>query len=1007
MTNMKHLRLVCALVALFVCVIGQASAQGGMSGARLFVGTTPLNRLAVTGTFSSSFWIRGDGVLAAITEGDVSGLVGDLAAKEPALGNPSVSGYVLSSTTGGVRSWIPASGGGGSGTVNSGTSGQVAYYASGGSAVSGETQVTLGQLPALVSGVVSGCAVAYTGTNYIYSVGGGVVAIGGAYYTYPGGSVTLATADPSNPRTDLIVIDVSSGTATAAAITGTAAVNPIAPEPDSTQLQLTTVSVAASSTAPSGYTVTTVFDEGSGGEWNTFQYNPSGGGATFNAADTSGPFSGSTDTKATAAATNASVRYQASASASLAADQTLTLEVNTGGTAWASTRSLKIFYQLNGTRVGNNVYLHDGVFGFSSATSGYQKVSIPMSAFATGTGLVNEYKIVVDGTGGNLTFLIDAIEMQTPASTGGSGVGVGITDLGGDGDVQAHGTGAVSATVTGIQSTPIDVPTANGHVATYNSSTNTINWDAPAVGTVTSVTGTAPVVSSGGATPSISMAPATTSIDGYLLHTDWAIFNGKEPALGNPGTSGWVLSSTTGGVRSWIAPVTGGITQLTGDGTAGPGSGSQALTLSNTAVTAGSYGDGSHVPALTFDPKGRATNAVSTAIAIGASAIISGQLALARGGTGADLSATGGAGQYVKQATSGGAFTVGTIPVADVPGFGGVTVTGTPSTGQVPTATSSTAATWQTITSYPGSITGVTSLPTPGSGTDDAFYRLRTAGAVDRLYQGVQDGSINHVLVKVQNGLIYPGKPIFVTPGGLSSSPPPVVPVVISSLESGLIGAWLLNNAYSSSLTALDSSLLTPSTLNSNNGTITNSAGWVTEGSNLGPWIFSPNHLYQIAVPNASSLSPASCTVIVGIETTVGTGFIGRVVAKSTNDINESLPFMMDVNGGVPRFIVADGTHEPIVTSTTNVSDGAWHQVIGTRTHGSQLSIIVDGGTAVTTTDTASGTTTNSESLILGGQNGTSTDFFQGKIAYVLVWSRVLTSTELTTEEADPFAPWR
>ncbi len=27
-----------------------------------------------------------------------------------------------------------------------------------------------------------------------------------------------------------------------------------------------------------------------------------------------------------------------------------------------------------------------------------------------------------------------------------------------------------------------------------------------------------------------------------------------EPALGNPGTSGWVLSSTTGGVRSWIAP---------------------------------------------------------------------------------------------------------------------------------------------------------------------------------------------------------------------------------------------------------------------------------------------------------------------------------------------------------------------------------------------------------------------------------------------------------------------
>lgn len=44
----------------------------------------------------------------------------------------------------------------------------------------------------------------------------------------------------------------------------------------------------------------------------------------------------------------------------------------------------------------------------------------------------------------------------------------------------------------------------------------------------------------------------------------------------------------------------------------------------------------------------------------------SGQLSLARGGTGADLSATGGTGQYVKQATAGGAFTVGTIPASDI-----------------------------------------------------------------------------------------------------------------------------------------------------------------------------------------------------------------------------------------------------------------------------------------------------------------------------------------------------
>ena len=67
------------------------------------------------------------------------------------------------------------------------------------------------------------------------------------------------------------------------------------------------------------------------------------------------------------------------------------------------------------------------------------------------------------------------------------------------------------------------------------------------------------------------------------------------------------------------------------------------------------------------------SNFVNTVLVAGdipslaASKITSGQIALARGGTAADLSATGGSGQYVKQTGAGSALSVGTIAAGDLP----------------------------------------------------------------------------------------------------------------------------------------------------------------------------------------------------------------------------------------------------------------------------------------------------------------------------------------------------
>jgi hypothetical protein len=72
----------------------------------------------------------------------------------------------------------------------------------------------------------------------------------------------------------------------------------------------------------------------------------------------------------------------------------------------------------------------------------------------------------------------------------------------------------------------------------------------PAQGTVTAVTATAPVVSSGGTAPDISMPAANTTTNGYLTSTDWNTFNNKgsgtvtSVAALTLGTSGTDLTST-------------------------------------------------------------------------------------------------------------------------------------------------------------------------------------------------------------------------------------------------------------------------------------------------------------------------------------------------------------------------------------------------------------------------------------------------------------------------------
>jgi hypothetical protein len=103
-------------------------------------------------------------------------------------------------------------------------------------------------------------------------------------------------------------------------------------------------------------------------------------------------------------------------------------------------------------------------------------------------------------------------------------------------------------------------------------------------GVVTSVTGTAPVVSSGGATPAISMAAANTTTNGYLTSTDWNTFNNK---TSNTGTVTSVAATVPSFLSVSGSPITtSGTLALTYSGTALPvANGGTGATTAATALT--------------------------------------------------------------------------------------------------------------------------------------------------------------------------------------------------------------------------------------------------------------------------------------------------------------------------------------------------------------------------------------------------------------------------------------
>lgn len=207
-----------------------------------------------------------------------------------------------------------------------------------------------------------------------------------------------------------------------------------------------------------------------------------------------------------------------------------------------------------------------------------------------------------------------------------------------------------------------------GQVLTSAGAGTAPTWSTPASGSVTSVTGTSPVVSSGGTTPAISLDtaygdtlnPYASKTANYVLAapngsagvpTFRAIVAADIPTL-NQNTTGNAATATnvdysglTGTVPTWNQNTTGTAANVTGvvaiaNGGSGQITAQLAINAFAGAVTSGSYlrGNGTNVVMNTIQVADVPTLNQNTT---GTSANVTGVVAIANGGTGQTTATTG------------------------------------------------------------------------------------------------------------------------------------------------------------------------------------------------------------------------------------------------------------------------------------------------------------------------------------------------------------------------------
>lgn len=401
----------------------------------------------------------------------------------------------------------------------------------------------------------AGLGVEYTGGLGI-TVGAGKYTINGTQYTIATKTdLTFTTADPTNPRLDVVIVDVNSA---ASILPGTASNPAIPPTVNSdTQLQISpSVSIPAAASTPANVSVIdTIFDEGS--EWaQTY--------TAHIALSTNNPFRGTHSVEATAAVLNNNVKFvkPSSGTVDLANANNLTCWVYPkakfpSGTSGSTAARYLLFYWLNGNKqFGQQYVLRDGVGGFNSATLAYQLITIPASYFGIQGIPVTTLEVQVGGLSGSATigFYLDACTLQ-----GGLTPPVSLTSMNAQGNYSAtktYNTNDFATLANGVSYLSL-APNTGAAPAT-----NPTLWKPldPAVIYGCSITNAGAVVAAGSTSTCYFPVPRQCTIVGYYVLANpvdtatikfWKIAAGTTlPTVSNSINTSGVSLSTGGAIES-------------------------------------------------------------------------------------------------------------------------------------------------------------------------------------------------------------------------------------------------------------------------------------------------------------------------------------------------------------------------------------------------------------------------------------------------------------------------